>query len=165
MIDVKRFHSFQAAKLFADESSLDLRTGDFFLEYQGGSWDVDQLEGVEALIGQKAPDRVGILSLVASPTADATDATGPFVRPDWADRANRAASAIGLPPLLARPESEVLKAFPQLQASTPFGDGTRHCLYGDVGEFLIQGIVHSKEGLLRLELRHLPTVTSNRHKR
>ena len=165
MIDVTRFQTFQAAEVFDGEPSLDPRTGDFDMEYQGGSWDFDQLEGVEALYGQKVPDRLGVLSLVASPDADATGATAPFVRPDWAEHANRAATAIGLPPLLGRPESELMRAFPGLNAGNAWDDGARHVVSGDFGEFHVQGIVHSTEGLLRLELRHLPTVASNRHSR
>jgi hypothetical protein len=165
MIDVARFGNFHAAELFDGEPSLDTRTGDFEMEYQGGSWDFDQLEGVEALYGQKMPDRLGILFLVASPGADATAATAPFVRPDWAERANRAATAIGLPPLLGRPESDLLQAFPALTAGKVWDDGARHFVNGDVGEFHVQGIVHDKEGLLRLELRHQPTIASNRHSR
>ena len=165
MIDVARFRSFQAAKLFAGEPTLDLRTGNFDMEYQGGSWDFDQLEGVEALYGQKVPDRLGVLSLVASSDANATRATGPFVRPDWARRGNRAAVAVGLPPLLGQPESELLKAFPSLEPGDTWDDGVRRFVTGDAGEFHVEAIVHSKEGLLRLELRHLPTVKSNRHSR
>ena len=164
MIDVSRFMDFQAAGLFDGEPTLDTRTGNFDMEYQGGSWDFDQLEGVEALYGQKMPDRLGVLSLVASPKADATAATAPFVRPDWAERANRAADAIGLPPLLGRPESELLQTFPSLTVGTAWEDGARHFVSGNVGEFHVQGIVHDKEGLLRLELRHLPTIASNRRR-
>ena len=165
MIDAARFKTFQAAKLFDGEPSLDRRTGDFDMEYQGGSWDFDQLEGVEALYGQKVPDRLGVLSLVASPDANATRATAPFVRRDWAERANRAAGAIGLPPLLGRPESELLQAFPALTAGEMWDDGARRFVSGEVGEFYVEGIVHSKEGVLRLELRHLPTIASNRYGR
>ena len=108
MIDVSRFRDFQPAELFDGEPSLDTRTGDFDMEYQGGSWDFDQLEGVEALYPQKTPDHLGILSLIASPDADATAARR---RQPFVDRigpnANPAATAIGLPPLLGRPESEL----------------------------------------------------------
>jgi hypothetical protein len=165
MIDVARFKSFEAGTLFTGEPSLDLRTGSFDMEYQGGSWDFDQLEGVEALYGQKVPDRLGVLSLVAAPDANATRATGPFVRADWARRANRAAVAIGLPPLLGQPESELLKAFPTLKAGENWDDGVRHFVSGDAGDFHVEGVVHGKEGLLRLELRHVSTVASNRHSR
>jgi hypothetical protein len=163
-INLKQFSSFEAGKQFAGEPSLDLRQGSYDMDFLGGSWDFDQLEGVEVLFGEKAPDRVGVLTLVAASEAQNPNAASPLVDPDWAKRANRGAQAIGLPSLLCRPLAELLAAFPTLQVSEKWEDGRRQFATGVVGEFQVQGIVHDIEGLLWLEIQHLPTVNANRHR-
>lgn len=170
MIDVKRFHDLRLGSVFASDPTLDTHQGDFYEEYQGGSWDFDQVEGVEAFYGQKVPDRTGILTMASSGLAQASEVgpenkpvTGPFTDHAWLERANKAAAALGFPKLFGIDAKSLDLVIPGLKAGMPWGDGTRRFLSGAIGEFDIQGIVHDSEGLLRLEIRHRPTVQANRH--
>jgi hypothetical protein len=154
-----------------DESGSERRT--FYLEYQGGTWDTEEVNGVKLYFPAADGTRVGIVEVASGPYVDATGVegfprpfAGPFLDPVWTANANVALAALDLPVRIGSSEADVRAlATGQVQSMT-CSDGVRTFLrfaWRVPDLYYVNPLVHAADGLLKLEIFRPDLVKANDH--
>jgi hypothetical protein len=143
----------------------------FDIEFMGGLWDDERIDGVALWFPQAAPGKVGIVEVSAGPYGDALPEvgktegfTGRFVDPDWAAHADTVLAALGVPVRMGGPDTAVRRlAAGRIQCSDFPGGARRFLSFASRAPavYHLQAVVHDHEGLLRLAVRRPTLVRAN----
>lgn len=145
----------------------------FDLEYMGGSWFDEAIDGATLLLPSECPSLVGIIQISGGPYVNTTVVrgqpfTGPFLESNWAGNANQALEALDLALRVGAPEG----ALQELAAGTvrrfEFPDRARQFVSFALRApdlYHIHGVVHRQEGLLYLEIRRPDLIRVNEYEK
>jgi hypothetical protein len=155
--------------------------GDFDVEYLGGQWHEELIDGVQFFFPASDGTRLGVVELwaggcaAAAAVRDRPGSHSASLIPSWTANANRALEVLSLPIRMGSPEAAVRALAVGVVRSAGFPDewyrmcaavakGTLRSLWFACRApdlYHLKAVVHSAEGLLRLEVRRPDVVRSN----
>jgi hypothetical protein len=190
MIDHATFSALRLSRVFPAEHLESYRfyievdpEGDFDLEYMGGQWHEELIDGVQFFFPKRDGKTLGAAELwgsgcvIAAAVRDRPEAHSASLIPSWTANANRVLEALEVPIRMGSDEAAVRALAAGKVLDTGFPDewysrcpdvakGTlRSLLFAcrAPGIYHVKAVVHSTEGLLSLAVHRPDLVRSNDH--
>jgi hypothetical protein len=188
MIDYEAFAALRLGRIFPADHLESYRyyiavnpKGGFDLEYQGGQWHDELIDGVQFFYPVRAGDKLGIVELwgagcvVAAAVRDRPDPLPTLFVPSWTANVNRVLEALELPIRMGSDRVAVESlAAGQVRASAypdQWYDLYKGLARGTVtslsfasrapGVYHVQAVVHASEGLLSFAVRRPDLIRAN----
>ena len=188
MIDYAALSALRLCRIFAANYLAAFRfyvevnpAGNFDVEYLGGQWHEELIDGVRFFFPESDGTRLGVVELwgsgcvAAAAVRDPPDSNSASLIHSWAANANRALEVLDLPIRMGSPETAVqalaagkVRSFgypdawysmcPAVEQGT-LSSLSFACRALDI--YHMNAVVHSTAGLLRLEVRRPDVVRSN----